>query len=54
MVSMEDLRKIYLLENLSDEMIETMLPITELSHFEEREVIFEEGQNAENFYMLKR
>ena len=54
MVSLEDLKKIYLLQNLTDEMIEKMLPITELSHFEEREVIFEEGQNAENFYMLKR
>ena len=54
MVSIEDLKKIFLLENLTDEMLEKILPMTQLRQFKEREVIFEEDQRADDFYMLKR
>ncbi len=54
MISLEDLKKIYLLQNLSGEMLERVLPMAQLHPFKEREVIFEEGEKADNFYMLHR
>ena len=52
MVSFEDLKKIYLLGNLTDPMLQKMRPFAHLRLFGERTVIFEEGQGAEYFYML--
>jgi CRP-like cAMP-binding protein len=54
MVSLEDLKSIYLVQNLPDESLEKMLPLISRHEFTEREVIFEEGEKADNFYMLKR
>ena len=54
MVSMEDIKAIYLLADLTDQILEEMSSMTELRQFKEREVIYEEGDSAENFYMLKR
>ena len=53
MVSIEDLKKMYLLRGLEDHVLERILPITQLRLFKEREVIYEEGQAADNFYFLK-
>jgi len=53
MVSIEDLKRMYLLVELEDRMLERILPITQLHQFKEREVIYEEGQAADNFYFLK-
>jgi len=52
MLSIEDLRKIYLLDNLNDEMLEKIRPIVQLRLFEERNLIFKEGQEADCLYML--
>jgi len=54
MVSKEELKKIYLLQNLKDEMLERVPPLVQYHRFDEREVVFEEGERADNFYMLKR
>ena len=54
MVPIEDLKKIHLLQNLSEEMLEKIRPITQVHQYNERDVVFEEGQKAGNFYMLKR
>jgi len=54
MVTIEDLRNIYLLQNLSDEMLKRILPMVHAHQFKDREVVFEEGERADNFYMLKR
>jgi len=54
MVSMEDIKAIYLLEGLNEQLLEKICPMTEARQFKERDVIFEEGDRAENFYMLKR
>jgi CRP/FNR family cyclic AMP-dependent transcriptional regulator len=54
MVSIEDLRKMYLLKGLEDQMLERITPITQLRQFKENEVIYEEGQGADNLYFLKR
>ena len=52
MVSIEDLKKISVLDNLTQPMLENMRPLTQLNIFGERHVIFEEGQEADHFYML--
>ena len=54
MVSLEELRGIYILENLKDEMLESIQPLIEPLQFKERELVFEEGEKAENFFLLKR
>ncbi len=54
MVSIEDLKKIYLLQNLSDEILERILPIVNAHQFKERDVVFEKGKKADNFFLLKR
>ncbi len=54
MVSTDELRKIFLLQNLTDKMLEKVVLNTRVLQFGEREIIFEEGTKAENFYMLKK
>ena len=54
MVSMDDVKAIYLLEELADNLQEKICPMSEIRQYKEREVIYEEGDRAENFYMLKR
>ena len=54
MVSTEDLRKINLLHNLTDEMLGKIPPIVELKQFNERDMVFQEGDKADHFYMLKK
>ena len=53
MISREDLKQIIMLGYLTDEMLDKLIPITELLHFDEREVIFRQGDKSERFYMLK-
>ena len=52
MVSIEDLKKISVLDNLTQPMLENMRALAQLNIFGERHVIFEEGQEADYFYML--
>jgi len=52
MVSIEDLKKISVLDNLTQPMLENMRALTQLHLFGEQHVIFEEGQEADYFYML--
>ncbi|MFP3980325.1 MAG: cyclic nucleotide-binding domain-containing protein [Desulfobacterales bacterium] len=53
MLTKESLRSIQILEALTDEMLEKLLPLIESHHFEERELIFREGDRTGKFYMLK-
>jgi CRP-like cAMP-binding protein len=53
MAAREDLKQIVMLRYLSDEMLEKLVPITNLLHFDKRELIFRQGDKAEHFYMLK-
>lgn len=53
MVSVEDLRRILLFEDLPDPMLEQMLPIVQVESLEERRVIYEAGSIADRFYALK-
>lgn len=52
MVSIEDLKRISVLDNLTEPMLENMRPLAQLNLFGERHVIYEEGQEADYFYML--
>lgn len=54
MVTIEELRKINLLQDLTDEMLEKVIAVARPLRFREKDVIFEEGNRAEYFYMLKR
>jgi CRP-like cAMP-binding protein len=54
MVTKEDLKSILVLRYLSDEMLDKLIPMVEILHFEEREVIFREGDKGIRFYLLKR
>ena len=54
MVSIEDLKKIRLLQNLKDEMLEKIPPLIEVKHFKEKDMVFKEGDKSEYFFMLKQ
>ena len=53
MIARNDLKKIVMLGDLTDEMLDKLIPITELLHFDKREVIFRQGEKSRRFYMLK-
>lgn len=53
MVGMEDLAKIYMMQNLTESMREKVASISELRVYEEKEAILEQGQPAEDFMMLR-
>jgi CRP-like cAMP-binding protein len=54
MVSREDLKSILVLRYLNDEMLDKIIPIVDVLRFDEREVIFREGDKGIRFYLLKR
>ncbi|CAB1055604.1 hypothetical protein D1BOALGB6SA_337 [Olavius sp. associated proteobacterium Delta 1] len=54
MISREDLKQIVMLGYLTDEMLDQLLPITELLHFDKNEYIFRQGDKAERFFMLQQ
>ena len=54
MINKEELRKMVILGQLSDAMLEKLFPLVERKHYEEREYIFREGDTAESFFLLKR
>ncbi len=53
MVSIEELKGVYVLGKLTEGMLAKILPITQFRQFEEGEVVFKRGQTADNFYILK-
>lgn len=54
MIPKEELRKIVILEKLSDEMLEKIISGINVLKLRERETIFDEGDEAKYFYMLQR
>jgi CRP-like cAMP-binding protein len=54
MITKEDLKQIMMLGHLTDEMLDKLIPLTELQHFDKREFIFRQGEKAQYFYMLKK
>ncbi|HIJ40630.1 MAG TPA: cyclic nucleotide-binding domain-containing protein [Deltaproteobacteria bacterium] len=54
MVTFNDLRKIFLLENLTDTMLGKMLPFVEMRLFSDGAKIFRQGEKADFFFMLMK
>ena len=52
MVSIDDLRKIKVLDDLTQPMLESMRPLTQLNLFGEGHVVYRKGEPADFFYML--
>ena len=52
MASISDLKQINLLQNLDDQMLERLAPLAQGKQYEEKDVVFEQGQEADNFFML--
>jgi CRP-like cAMP-binding protein len=52
MASISDLKQIYLLQNLDEQMLERLAPLAQGKQYEEKDVVFEQGQEADNFFML--
>ena len=54
MIAVSDLKQFVMLGYLSNEMLESLIPITEMLHFDENELIFKQGEKAERLYLLKK
>ncbi|RLB75198.1 MAG: hypothetical protein DRH15_14450 [Deltaproteobacteria bacterium] len=52
MVSIEELKKIYLVHRLEDDELNRLRPLCSVRIFSEKAIIFEQGQVADHFYML--
>ena len=53
MITIDDLKQIIMLGYLTDEMLEKLVPITDLLLFDENEFIFRQGDNSDRLYMLR-
>ncbi len=54
MIDIQDLKQFVMLGYLSDEMLSQLIPITEMLLFDENEMVFKQGQNADRLYLLKK
>ena len=54
MVTSDDLKKMAIMSHLKDDMLDSLIPITDILRFEDQEVIFRQGDIADRFYMVKR
>jgi CRP-like cAMP-binding protein len=54
MVSKKDLKEIALFQDLTDPMLERLVPMTRTESLDERQIIYEEGTAAKELYCLKR
>ncbi len=54
MVTRNELKQIVLIGHLTDEMLDKLIPITDLLHFDEKEFIFRQGDKSDRFFMLKK
>jgi CRP-like cAMP-binding protein len=53
MITIDDLKQIDMMGYLTDEMLQKLVPITDLLRFDEDEFIFRQGDQADRLYMLK-
>ena len=52
MITRETLKEMVMLGYLTDEMLDELIPITELLQFDERESVFQQGDEADRFYFV--
>ena len=54
MVTPQDLKKMVIMSHLKDDMLDSLISITDVLTFEDQENIFRQGDVADRFYMVKR
>lgn len=54
MIAIDDLKKILLLDDFTDAMLEELRPLVQFREYKEREIVFNENDPAESLFMLKR
>ena len=54
MITKENLKRIVMLQYLTDEMLDRLIPITELLRFDTNEYIFQQGDKADRIYMVQK
>jgi CRP-like cAMP-binding protein len=54
MITIDDLKQIVMLGYLTDQMLEKLVPITDLLLFDKNEFIFRQGDKSDRLYMLKK
>lgn len=54
MVTIDDLKEIVIMTHLREDMIERLISIVDVFTYNNREIIFREGDIADRFYMVKR
>lgn len=54
MIDVQDLKQFVILEYLSDEMLKKLVPITETLLFDKNEKVFQQGEEADRFFLLKK
>ncbi|MFC1505359.1 cyclic nucleotide-binding domain-containing protein [Thermodesulfobacteriota bacterium] len=52
MISRDDLKQMVMLAHMSDEMLDQMIPITEMNQFDAKDYVFRQGDLADRFYFL--
>lgn len=53
MIDVAGLKKFVMLGYLSDDMLDSLVPITDVFFFHENETVFSQGQKADRLYLLK-
>lgn len=54
MITRATLKDIVMLGYLNDEMLDQLIPITEMLQFDEQEFVFHQGKDADRFYFVQR
>lgn len=54
MIKVQDLKQFVMLGYLTDDMLQCLVPITETLLFDENEMVFQQGDKAKRFYLLKK
>ncbi len=54
MIRVEDLKQFVMLGYLTDDMLQCLVPITEMLLYDEHEMIFKQGETADRFFLLKK
>lgn len=52
MVDLQELKKIYIMQRLTDQMLERVRPLVSIKRYQDRDVVFREGEEAKEFCML--
>ncbi|MEN8245828.1 MAG: cyclic nucleotide-binding domain-containing protein [Thermodesulfobacteriota bacterium] len=52
MITRENLKQIVMLTYLTDDMLDELIPITELLQYDEKEYVFRQGDKADRYYSI--